>query len=164
MKTGTISKNAKNYRLLSQAWALASEDQKAIPALREAARLTSDGDLDARLAISYLNTEQYSECVEAGRNGLSKGGLKKPADSHKTMYNMNRLYAAKAEFRKAMTNARSRKLAQQWVSVIDSDIARIEQLRLARQQLRQDSAPAAEEEADSSEAGEESASGDDSDN
>ncbi|MEL6869495.1 MAG: hypothetical protein AAFO81_06820 [Pseudomonadota bacterium] len=168
MKTGTISKNAKNYRLLSQAWALASEDQKAIPALREAARLTSDGDLDARLAISYLNTEQYSECVEAGRNGLSKGGLKKPADSHITigmcLYNMNRLSAAKAEFRKAMTNDRSRKLAQQWVSVIDSDIARIEQLRLARQQLRQDSAPAAEEEADSSEAGEESASGDDSDN
>lgn len=154
MNAGTISKNAKNYRLLSQAWALSAEDLKAIPALREAARLSSDGDLDARLAISYLNTDQYSECVEAGRNSMTKGGLQRPTDSNITvgmcLYNLDRLGPAKAEFRKAMRDDRSKNLATQWVRVIESDEARLEQLRLARQQVRRDAAKAdeASEEAD----------------
>ncbi len=142
MEAGGISKNAKNYRLLSQAWSLAAEDQKAIPALREAARLSSDGDLDARLAIAYLNTEQYAECVEAGRDSLRKGGLQKPSDSNITvgmcLYNLDRLADAKSEFRKAMADTRSRTLSQQWVKVIESDEARLEQLRLARAQVRRD--------------------------
>jgi hypothetical protein len=33
MASGRVSKNAKNYRLLSQAWQLSMEDEKAIPAL-----------------------------------------------------------------------------------------------------------------------------------
>lgn len=164
MEAGTISKNAKNYRLLSQAWALSAEDQKAIPALREAARLSSDGDLDARLAISYLNTEQYSECVDAGRNSISKGGLKKPSDSNITigmcLYNMNRLSAAKAEFTKAMSDDRARSLASQWIQVISSDQARLDQLRIARQQLSRDRAEAEEAEEASAEADEENAAGD----
>ncbi|MFK8053540.1 MAG: tetratricopeptide repeat protein [Woeseiaceae bacterium] len=142
MNDGTISKNAKNYRLLSQAWALAAEDIKAIPALREAARLSTDGDLDARLAISYLNTDQYSECVDAGRASIRKGGLRRPSDSNITvgmcLYNMDRLGPAKQEFRKAMNDERSRTLASQWVKVIESDEARLEQLRIARQQVRRD--------------------------
>ncbi|MEO0575637.1 MAG: hypothetical protein AAF004_09245 [Pseudomonadota bacterium] len=163
MEAGTISKNAKNYRLLSQAWSLAAEDQKAIPALREAARLSSDGDLDARLAISYLNTEQYSECVDAGRNSLSKGGLKKASDSNITigmcLYNMNRLSAAKTEFTKAMSDDRARSLASQWIQVISSDQARLEQLRIARQQLQRDRAKSAEPE-ESAEEEEAEAAGD----
>lgn len=147
MQAGTISQNAKNYRLLSQAWSLAAEDQKAIPALREAARLSSDGDLDARLAISYLNTDQYSDCVEAGRNSLRKGGLQRESDSYITigmcLYNLDQLSAAKAEFRNAMRDDRSKTLAQQWVKVIESDEARLEQLRIARQQVRRDAANAA---------------------
>ncbi|MEL7296454.1 MAG: hypothetical protein AAGJ86_02265 [Pseudomonadota bacterium] len=150
MNSGSIGKDAKNYRLLSQAWALAAEDLKAIPALREAARLSSDGDLDARLAISYLNTDQYSECVDAGRSSLRKGGLQRPSDSNITigmcLYNLNRLSAAKQEFRKATNDERSATLGRQWIKVIESDEARLEQLRLARQQARRDAAPEPEAE------------------
>ncbi|MEO1594491.1 MAG: hypothetical protein AAFS02_04515 [Pseudomonadota bacterium] len=142
MDSGAISQDAKNYRLLSQAWTLAAEDDKAIPALREAARRTSDGDLDARLAIAYLNTEQYAECVDAGREGLRKGGLQNPSDSQITigmcLYNLDRLGDAKNTFRQAARSDRSRNLAQQWIKVITSDEARLEQLRLARQQVRRD--------------------------
>ena len=141
MESGTISKNAKNYRLLSQAWTLAAENEKAIPALREAARLSSDGDLDARLAIAYLNTDQYSECVSAGRSALQKGGLRKASDVNITvgmcLYNLDRLGDAKAEFRRAAADDQSRRLAGQWISVIDSDQARLEQLRQARRRLRE---------------------------
>lgn len=148
MNSGAISKEAKNYRLLSQAWQLAAEDEKSIPALREAARLTSDGDLDARLAIAYLNTDQYAECVEAGREGLRKGGLRKPSDVNITigmcLYNLDRLGDAKGAFRQAARDDRSRTLASQWIKVIESDEARLEQLRLARQQLQRSRQKAAE--------------------
>ena len=48
------------------------------------------------------------------------------------LYNLDKLADAKAEFRKAMSDDRSRTLAQQWVKVIESDEARLEQLRIAR--------------------------------
>jgi hypothetical protein len=44
MESGRVTKSAKNYRLLSQAWQLSMEDEKAIPALKEAARLSDDGE------------------------------------------------------------------------------------------------------------------------
>ena len=46
MEGGRVTGAAKNYRLLSQAWTLAQEDEKAIPALQQAAKLSDDGELD----------------------------------------------------------------------------------------------------------------------
>ena len=59
MEKGTVSRNAKNYRLLSQAWQVAQEDEKSIPALKEAARLSNEGELNLRLGNAYLNLGQY---------------------------------------------------------------------------------------------------------
>ena len=70
MASGRVTKTAKNYRLLSQAWMLSMEDEKAIPALQEAARLSEDGELDVRLGNAYLNTGQYTECAASVRSGL----------------------------------------------------------------------------------------------
>jgi lipopolysaccharide biosynthesis regulator YciM len=137
MQAGTISKNAKNYRLLSQAWTLAADNQKAIPALQQAAALSSDGDLNASLAISYLNTDQFSDCVQTGREGLEKGGLRNESDLRITigmcLYNLDRLDDARAEFRRAARDERSTKLAEQWIQVIDSDKSRLAQLQQALQ-------------------------------
>lgn len=76
MAAGRVAKNAKNYRLLSQAWQLSMENEKAIPALTEAARMSTDGELDVRLGNALLNSGQYAECVSAVENGIRKGGLK----------------------------------------------------------------------------------------
>ena len=54
------------------------------------------------------------------------------------LYNLDRLGDAKQEFRQAARDDRSRSLAQQWIKVIESDEARLEQLRIARQQVRRD--------------------------
>jgi hypothetical protein len=67
-----VEKNEKNYRLLSQAWMLAQEDGKAIPALQEAAKRSTDGELDIRLANSYLNIGEYKECVDSAQTSLKK--------------------------------------------------------------------------------------------
>lgn len=135
MESGRIEKNAKNYRLLSQAWSLAMEDEKAIPALQQAARLDRDGELYLRLANTHLNLGQYEQCVESAREGLNVGGLKSPDHAQISLgmclYNLKRYEDAIAAFRAASREERSREMARQWIDVIQSDIARDEQIRLA---------------------------------
>ena len=82
---GIVDKEVKNWRLLSQAWFLAQEDQMAIIALREAAKLSDDGELDVRLARSLANIADYKSCVDAAQTGIKKGGLKRDDESYITL-------------------------------------------------------------------------------
>ena len=82
---GIVEKEVKNWRLLSQAWFLAQEDQMAIIALREAAKLSDDGELDVRLARSLANIADYKSCVDAAQTGIEKGGLKRDDESYITL-------------------------------------------------------------------------------
>ena len=140
MEAGRVSGDAKNYRLLSQAWTLAQEDERAIPALQAAARASDDGELDVRLGNAYLNLGQYENCAEAVQNGLRKGGLKSPDNAQISLgmclYNLKRYNDAKAAFREAGKERRSQRIASQWMSVIDSEIDRNEQIRLAEAAAR----------------------------
>ena len=140
MAAGRVSKEAKNYRLLSQAWTLAAEDEKSIPALQEAARLSSDGELNLRLGNAHLNLGQYDECVSAIREGLEKGGIKSPDNAQISLgmclYNQKDYQASIAAFREAGKTQRSDKIARQWITVIESDLDRNEQIRLAESASR----------------------------
>ncbi len=135
MESGRVKKNAKNYRLLSQAWTLAAEDAKAIPALQQAARLSDEGELNLRLGNAYLNLGQFGECVAAIQEGIKKGGIKSPDNAQISLgmclYNQKKYRAAIAAFREAGKTKRSRNISRQWTNVIQSDIARNEQIRLA---------------------------------
>jgi tetratricopeptide (TPR) repeat protein len=140
MASGRVSKNAKNYRLLSQAWQLAMEDEKAIPALTEAARLTTDGELDVRLGNAYLNTGKYKECAASVRKGIEKGSLKSSDNAHISLgmclYNLRQYQSAISAFNAAAKTPRSRRVANQWINVIRADIERNEQIRLAEEAAR----------------------------
>ncbi len=140
MAAGRVTKDAKNYRLLSQAWQLSQEDEKAIPALTEAARLSDDGELDVRLGNAYLNTGKYSECVASVRNGIRKGGLKSPDNAQISLgmclYNVRQYRASIEAFRAASKTPRSRRVSNQWINVIRADIDRNEQIRMAEEAAR----------------------------
>jgi hypothetical protein len=144
MKNGTIKKNEKNYRLLSQAWQMSQEDERAIPALTEAARLSDDGELDIRLGNANLNLGKYDDCVKAVRTGIRKGGLKNPDNAQISLgmclYNLRQYNDARKEFSKAAKVAKSRRISNQWIRVIAAEVARNEQIRLAEQAARKKSA------------------------
>ncbi len=135
MDKGRVAKDAKNYRLLSQAWTLAAEDEQAIPALQQAARLSDEGELNLRLGNAHLNLGQYGECVKAIEDGLRKGGIKSPDNAQISLgmclYNQRRYRDAINAFEQASKTRRSRSIARQWITVINSDIERNEQIRLA---------------------------------
>jgi tetratricopeptide (TPR) repeat protein len=140
MKAGRVAKNAKNYRLLSQAWSLAQEDEKSVPALQEAAKLSDEGELDLRLGNAHLNLGEYKECENAVESGLKKGGIKSPDNAQISLgmclYNQRKYQAAIRAFREAGKTSRSQRISRQWISVIESDIERNEQIRLAEAAAR----------------------------
>jgi tetratricopeptide (TPR) repeat protein len=140
MESGRVQRNAKNYRIMSQAWTLAMEDEKAIPALKEAARLSDEGELNLRLGNAHLNLGQYAECVSSIQEGIRKGGIKSPDNAQISLgmclYNQKKYLEARTAFREAGQTARSKRIADQWVRVINSDIERDEQIRLAEAAAR----------------------------
>lgn len=140
MNAGIVAKNEKNYRLLSQAWMLAMEDEKSIPALQAAARLATHGELDQRLANAYLNVGNYGECVKSARNAIRKGGLKNPDNMQISLgmclYNQRKYSDAKSAFRTAGKTPRSQRTSNQWIKVIDADVERNRQIRLAEEAAR----------------------------
>ena len=140
MDSGVVKKNEKNYRLLSQAWMLSMEDQKAIPALKAAAALADHGELDARLANSYLNVGEYGQCVTAARNAARKGGLKSPDNIQISLgmclYNQRKYNESKTAFREAAKVPRAQRTSRQWIRVIDAEIERNRQIRLAEEAAR----------------------------
>lgn len=134
MEAGRISGEAKNWRLLSQAWQLAQEDERAIPALQAAAKATEDGELDVRLGNAYLNLGQYQNCADAVQTGLRKGNLKKEENAQISLgmclYNLKQYQPAIDAFQAASKDRGSRQISAQWISVINSDVERNEQIRL----------------------------------
>jgi tetratricopeptide (TPR) repeat protein len=144
MEKGRVGKTAKTYRLLSQAWTLAQENEQAIPALQEAARLSDEGELNLRLGNAYLNLGQYDECVKAVRNGVRKGGIKSPDNAQISLgmclYNQQKYDESTKAFNEAGKTKRSRRIANQWISVINSDIERNRQIRLAEAAARKQAA------------------------
>ncbi|WP_405238678.1 tetratricopeptide repeat protein [Lentisalinibacter orientalis] len=135
MENGNIEETGKNYRLLSQAWQLAQEPDQAVPALQQAARLSDDGELNARLAVAYLNLDRYEDCIQAGRQALDKGGVREPNDVRITIgmcqYNLDRYQDARQTFMVVRRDDEYQKIGSQWISVIDGEIQRLEQLRQA---------------------------------
>lgn len=140
MERGRVEEDAQNYRLLSQAWQLAREDDKAIPALQQAARLDEDGELYLRLANAHLNQGQYGECASAARRGLEAGGIDTPANAQITLgmclYNQKEYQAAIEAFRAAARTERTRRTARQWIEVIEADIERDRQIEMAEAAAR----------------------------
>lgn len=140
MDAGVVSKSEKHYRLLSQAWMLSQEDNKAIPALKAAASLASDGELDLRLANAYLNVSEYGDCVTSANTAIRKGGLKTPDNAQISLgmclYNLRRYPDAKTAFRSAAKSQRSRRISDQWVRVIDAEVERNRQIDLAERAAR----------------------------
>ena len=135
IKANRVEKNEKNYRLMSQAWTLAAEDEAAIPALKQAARLSEEGELDLRLGNAYLNIGEHDECTKAITNGIKKGGIKSPDNAQISLgmclYNLKEYKKAISAFKKASKTRRSRRVSNQWIRVIESDIERERQIKLA---------------------------------
>jgi tetratricopeptide (TPR) repeat protein len=128
MNEKIVDSNERNLRLLSQAWYQARENQKAIPPLERAAKLSDDGELYVRLGQAHINLENWSKASAALQKGINMGGLKRDDTAYvmlgMALFNQKRLEQARRAFTKAAADNRSKRAATQWIAYVDSEIRR----------------------------------------
>jgi tetratricopeptide (TPR) repeat protein len=132
LNSGVIESSESNWRLLAQAWQLAREDEKAVPALRRAAELSDSGELHIRLAQSYQNLYRWDDCAEAAREAFRKGSLIREDQSSlifgHCLLELKRFDEARTAFAAAARDERSRAAAENWLQFLASEEARERQL------------------------------------
>jgi tetratricopeptide (TPR) repeat protein len=128
LEDGTVESTEANWRLLAQAWQLAQDDRKAIPALERASSLADDGNLDMLLAQSHANLAQWGDCVEAARSALRRGGLNREDQTNiilgSCLSEQGEYVEARNAFQAAARDERSRRAANQWIDYVNSEMAR----------------------------------------
>ena len=140
-KREALERDEQDLNSLGQAWQLAQEVDEAIPVFEEAAKLAEDGKIFERLSYLYLEDDQYDKCVRTATNALDKGGLRKPQSVHVVkgmcQFNQNKLRSARTSFVSCRNIARreedkaNQRVCGQWISYIDRESKRQEQLAAA---------------------------------
>ena len=109
--------------------------EAAVVALREAAALSGDSELDARLAQAHLNLGAWEDAAAAAETSLKKGV--DDADEVQlilgmALYELERYPDAIDAFRVAQKTAKSAAMAGQWIRAIESEQNRLNEEFLDR--------------------------------
>jgi tetratricopeptide (TPR) repeat protein len=125
-----LEKNVTNLELLSQAWLLASEYERAIEPLEEAAELSESGELYLRLARLHMDAYRFAEAETAAGKALEKGGLRREGHAWllrgMAAVELKRFSEARKRFSEAANYDETAKYAGQWLSYVDSEAQRAE--------------------------------------
>jgi tetratricopeptide (TPR) repeat protein len=131
LDSGAITSNAGNWRLLSQAWILAQENDAAVASLKKAAALSDDGELFARIAQTYVNMNEWELAVEAAGTALDRG-VKNPHDLHllqgMAYFELGKYSDAQTAFSKAQKVEQSRETASRWLAYVQREEKRVREL------------------------------------
>ncbi|MEJ2443395.1 MAG: tetratricopeptide repeat protein [Exilibacterium sp.] len=134
IKAKVIEDTSKNLDLLATAWRLAQEIDKSIPEMEKAAKKSENGDLYARLAGVYLDSDQNEKALDAGGKALKRGSIKRPDQLYivtgMARANIGKFNDAIKDFKQAAKDKRSRRFAKQWIQFCESEIKRKRQLKL----------------------------------
>ena len=131
LESGAVDPTMANWRLLAQAWQLAQEDEKALPAFARASALAPDGALDMLRAQSYANLTRWDECIEATEEALRRG-LDRESEVQiirgDCLTQAERFAEARAAFRAAARHEDSRGAVETWLIYVENEEARVRAL------------------------------------
>lgn len=130
---GFVARNLRNWELLAQSWQLSAEDDRAIAALTEAARLDREGNTSFRLAQMYMNLHRWAEAEKALQEALEKGQLNRPGDAQ-LLLGMVRFYqqdfrSARRAFLAAKEYEPTARMSEQWLVYLDQEMVKQESLQ-----------------------------------
>lgn len=132
LKAKKIEETENTYKLLSNAWILAREDERAIPVLESAARLSKTGDIYVALGQSYLNIEDWAKAADALDKAFKKGALTRADTAYVVQgmayFNLAQYSNSIQAFNRAKKDKRSEKLATQWLHYVQSERDREQKL------------------------------------
>lgn len=127
-----VEPTAKNLKLLADSLRLAQNAKESLVEYEKAAEKSTDGDLIIGLAQAYLATDKYKEASKWGRQALKAGKLKRVDYANLTVaqaeFELKNFDEAIKFFKEAGKDARSAKVAAQWVTFSEKEKERLEVL------------------------------------
>jgi tetratricopeptide (TPR) repeat protein len=119
-----IKPDSKVYEKLANCWIAAREFKRSIEPLSHAAEMSGNGDLYVRLGEVQVQRSDWGGASDALNKGLKKGGLKDTGNAQLMMgialYNQKKLDEAEPWFEKAKSSEKSRKTAEGYLQIIQS--------------------------------------------
>ena len=125
LKKDLVEPKETTLKLLANAWVLSHENEKAIDALSQAAKVAETGDVYASLGQSYLNVEKWDQALDAINNAFKKGDMKRDDTAYivkgMALFNLKRYDESIKAFEQARKDDRSRTTATQWLKYVKSE-------------------------------------------
>lgn len=125
IERGRIEDTVRNLELLSQAWYLAAEPERAIPPLAAAAEASESGEIYLRLARLHMDAYEWEEAEAAAQAAIDKGGLKE--EGHAWLLRgmahvrMKQFLEANRQFRQAAKYVYTEEYASQWMRYVEAE-------------------------------------------
>jgi tetratricopeptide (TPR) repeat protein len=117
-----VPSDMKSWRLYANSLLAARETQKALPALETAAGLSDDGEVFVQLSQVYIQSERWTDALDALAQAFEKGDLQNPGHAHLLVgiaaYQIKRLGQARSAFAKAKGHEKSRDMAERWLQFV----------------------------------------------
>ena len=125
MNAGRIEKNFKNLDQLANLYQVAREYERAIPVIKEMARIQDTGRVYERLGRSYFEMGRWQDAEEALRQAEAKGNMKEPGYGWvligQSLYNRDQRGPAREAFREAMKFRDGRAGGQGWLDFMQNE-------------------------------------------
>ncbi|WP_353406234.1 tetratricopeptide repeat protein [Pseudoteredinibacter isoporae] len=123
-----IEPTSKNLEVYATALRMSQEIKKSIPVMEQAASKSDSGDLFARLAGIYLDSDNNTKAVEVGEKALKRGGVKRKDQLYITLgmatANQKKYTSAIKFFKEAAKDKRSKKFATGWIKYCQNELER----------------------------------------
>ena len=133
IESGLVLENMKILNYLAQAWTSAKEYRKAVPVLIRAANLSKSGNLDAKLAETYIALEQWDNAIDSSQVAKKKGHLDNIGNVDMVIgiayFNKQKFTLAIDSFEEASNDRKQKKIAEQWLRYAEKEQYKYQQLK-----------------------------------
>lgn len=123
LDSGAIEADSNAYRLISNCYIAARENEKALVPLAKAGELSPDGDMYMLLGQMYLQKEKFEPALETLKKALAKAKPEQRGSVHLLMgigqIGTNQLDAAESSFKSALADAKVKKAAESYLKFIE---------------------------------------------
>lgn len=120
-----VEPTAKNLKTLADSLRLAQNSKESLVEYERAAEKSTDGELIIGLAQAYLANDKYKEASKWGREALRAGKIKRVDYANLTVaqaeFELKNYDEAIKFFREAGKDARSSKIAAQWITFCEKE-------------------------------------------
>jgi tetratricopeptide (TPR) repeat protein len=125
LESGAVTPDSEAFELLANSGIAAREYEQSLEPLRNAAKLSEDGNLYVRLGQVHMQREDWKEASALLEKAVEKGGLKDAGNADLLLgiayYNGAHVARARSSFLRARKHESTRNAAIRWITHLDTE-------------------------------------------